>query len=48
MESPHPTSKEIAICFVCYSKASTEGGSTSNLFSHLKNNHLKEHATLNA
>ena len=41
-----PISKEIAICRVCNSKTSTKGGSTSNLFSHLKNHHPKEYANL--
>ena len=39
-------SKEIAICRVCNSRATTKGGSTSNLFSHLKNHHPKEYAIL--
>ncbi len=39
-------SKEIAICRLCNSRTSTKGGSTSNLFSHLKNHHPKEYAYL--
>ncbi len=35
-------SKEIAICRLCNSRTSTKGGSTSNLFSHLKNHHPKD------
>ena len=39
-------SKDIAICRVCNSKSTTKGGSTSNLFSHLKNHHPMEYANL--
>ena len=41
-----PISKDIEICRVCNSMSTTKGGSTSNLFSHIKNHHPMEYANL--
>lgn len=45
-ENGLPISKEAAICRLCFSSVSSKGGNTSNLYSHLKNHHAKEHAEL--
>ena len=42
----HNDDDDSVICCLCQTVVLTQGGNTSNLFSHLKIHHAKEHASI--
>lgn len=46
-ETGELVSENLAICQICKYPVSSKGGSTTNLFSHLKNHHPIEYSSLN-